>query len=374
MGFWHRWLEPREWVGVDAGVSAVKLAVAASGAGGHTVRETHLEPVRGDPLLAGHPPARRREGWPEAAAVILERDDALFRALCLTGVRPREVPRALYLELERILGRAPDNLALDYLEACADGQGGKSCYVILGAPDAAVRDVADSLRDSGWRRLAVEPHAGVLWRLWRLAAEPQTGTGGGERRRDAGGVELVLDLGASKTRLLVVAEGLPSLYRTVAVGGNSFTAALAGGTGGNRVKAEVDKVTFYQDGPMDVFVEPLRTLLGELGRTLRHYERQHGGCTRVWACGGGALWPALLATLADNLEVKVNPLILDAGDGSQVNPRFVLAAAAAVRRLPAPRARPPAETPAVAATARATAAPAASEREKEDAHASRGGR
>lgn len=171
MSLWRAWLDQRDWVGIDPGASAIKLAVVESRPAGFRVRETHLESTREDPLLAGQPPARRREGWPDAAAVVLERDDALFRALCVAGIRPREAPRALYLELERILGRPPDHLALDYLQAPADGrQGREACYVVFGAPEDAVREAAESLRDSGWRRLAVEPHASVLWRLWRLPA------------------------------------------------------------------------------------------------------------------------------------------------------------------------------------------------------------
>lgn len=153
----------------------------------------------------------------------------------------------------------------------------------------------------------------------------------------------MVDLGATRTPILVVVDGLPALYRSVAVGGQSFTAALAGGTGGNAAKAESDKLTFDQDGPMDVFVEPLRALLGELGRTIRHFERQHPGLpARLWVCGS-ALWPALIETLGDNLDAEVKPASLDAGDGTTLSPRFALAAAAAVRRLPEPAGRRPAE-------------------------------
>lgn len=238
------------------------------------------------------------------------------------------------------MARPLDDMSLDYLPLSADAaEDGESPFLIVGAPRATIDAFAGALRPAGWRSPCIEPHPVVLFRLWHLA-----------RRAAAlapAGLELVADLGATASRFLAVAGAAPILYRSVPVGGHDFTRALALRHGESIAAAEIRKLRDYQeDDALDDLDAPLRTLLTDLDRALRHFARQHGAePSRLWVAGGGANWPALRRTMAANLGIPVEPvrlapLVAPPPGMPDIDPRFAVAVAAALRQMPASHAVP----------------------------------
>lgn len=325
------------WTGLDPGTSAAKAAVLRWAKGRPMVARIAFRPTaenNRESALAALAELRQHGGWPRRAAVVMEGDDVIFRVLRLPALPEREVPRALYLEMERLMARPLDDMALDFLPLpAAAAPGGESQYLVVGAPQSAVAAFAAVLRPAGWARPCIEPHPVVLFRLWHLVHRAAG--------LPSGALEIIADLGATASRFLALAGPAPILYRSVPVGGYHFTRALALRRRESMADAEARKLRDYQeDEGLDEMETPLRTLLADLDRTMRHFSRQHGAePSRLWLAGGGANWPALRRILTANLGIPVEPVrlapLIEPPPGSaDLDPRFALAVAAALRQLP----------------------------------------
>lgn len=225
---------------------------------------------------------------PIPAAASLPAGALVVKAVNLPAMRPRERRAALYLEMGRLTALDPAETVGDWLPLAVpggvpgpEGQG----HLLLMARQAAVDAVADALWAAHMRPVAVEPEPAVLVRLALLLAKP----GGGAP-------EVLIDLGAAGTRLVVVRHGELLLYRDLPVGGADLTADLAQRIGVSAEEAEALKCTAYQEADsLADFAAAGERLVREVERSLRYVERLHGldGYGALHLVGGGARWPLL---------------------------------------------------------------------------------
>ena len=137
----------------------------------------------------------------------------------------------------------------------------------------------------------------------------------------------LLDIGASKTNLCIVAKGKPRLVRTFYRGGNGITTAIQEtmGTGCSFNDAEHKKIStgiLYdetadgQEQSADIssaIKRGLTPLLTELQQTLHAYEiQQHDSITKLYIAGGGARLLNIDKFLQSALEMEVEPFRIPA--------------------------------------------------------------
>jgi len=222
-------------------------------------------------------------------AVSLPTSSLVTRSVSLPPLTPREQRAALYLELDRMAGIVPEETVGDWLPLAIprDGKGETEgqVHLLLTARQSGVNAVGCALRAAHLRPAAVEPEPATLFRLAQLLAKPEEGE-----------AEVLVDLGASATRLLVIQRDELLLFREVSVGGTHLTQALASQLGVAVAEAEVLKRTEYQEGVWpDLFGTVSVRLVSEVERSLRYIEHRFGldGYGALHLVGGGARWPFL---------------------------------------------------------------------------------
>ncbi len=122
---------------------------------------------------------------------------------------------------------------------------------------------------------------------------------------------MLVDLGASGTKLSVFRGGLPAFNRTLGVGGNNFTAAIAEGLGQDMAAAEMTKreLGVLPDTAAARFLQPLLDeLLLEIRRSIEFYLVRHERTEirHILLAGGGAGLKGLPDALSDYLMVALD--------------------------------------------------------------------
>jgi general secretion pathway protein L len=320
----------RSVVGLDIGSYAVK-AVVLRGA---------LRPA----ALAGA--TRLEEGDAPLAArlsTLAERtrlagDDVLTalpghrvstRLLRFPAASARRIDQAVPFELESQIPFPLDQVVVAHRRVSPPGAA--EVEVLAAAAQAA--DLSQLLEACAAARLEprrVDLDAAALGPV-ATAVPPEAGAA-------ADAATAVVDLGATKTGVAVVAAGRLRFVRTVLSGGHAITRALAQGLGVPEANAEALKRDALTGGSevRAALARALEPLAAELHKTLVSY-RQTGGpeVRRLLLVGGGAALAGLPETLGRTLEIParvVTPAAI-AGLGAQaasLGPEYTPAVALAL--------------------------------------------
>lgn len=123
---------------------------------------------------------------------------------------------------------------------------------------------------------------------------------------------LLLDLGAERSNLAIVDNGIPLLTRVIKSGGNSITQALSHtmGIGFDEADAMKRDLGFAADGKLPPpILEALKPILHEIRYALGVYAEQEGGdkapVEKIIVTGGSAHLPGLSAFLTQSLSMNV---------------------------------------------------------------------
>lgn len=125
------------------------------------------------------------------------------------------------------------------------------------------------------------------------------------------GEEVLVDVGAGVTNIVVHVDGVPRFVRILALGGDDITNALAAGLDLETGEAESFKrrigLDEHSDDPAAGIVDDhARTFVDEIRSSLDYYQAQHGGrIARVVLTGGGSLLTGLDERLATVLRLPV---------------------------------------------------------------------
>jgi type IV pilus assembly protein PilM len=127
-----------------------------------------------------------------------------------------------------------------------------------------------------------------------------------------GGHEVVVDVGAGVTDIVVHEAGTPTFVRILVLGGDDITRALSGGLGITLQEAEARKRTVTIGASIDDPAVPIVTaraeqFIEEVRSSLDYYQAQAGSIrpTGVILTGGGALLGGLADRLAEKLRLPV---------------------------------------------------------------------
>lgn len=301
----------RRILGLDLGGHAIKAVELRQ-----TLRELEIVQMRTLPRLhAG-------EEKPEELADFLRTHDLPFEGTVvgLAGDRlssrrlrfpfrdRRRIAAAVPFEVE---GQVPfdlDDFLVDWEQVGSDADGADVVATL--APRSEVAGLLERLAGIGIDPRIVESEGLVLSNLGAFFALP--------------GTRLVADLGHRKTTLALLADGRAVATRTVPLGGEAITRALAEEHGIAFDEAERRK---HEEGVLgdaggSAAVAVVEQLVRELARTLVALEGvlpPDAGVAEVTLCGGTAHLHRLDETLEERLSLPVRRLALPPGDaGSAV--------------------------------------------------------
>ncbi|MHA3703645.1 type IV pilus assembly protein PilM [Jatrophihabitans sp. YIM 134969] len=230
----------------------------------------------------------------------LSHQQVLVRDLTVPKLDARDLRRALPYLVRETLPFPVDQALLDFhaLGPAADGSGGIDGLVVAAPKDAVVQAV-EAVQRAG---LFVE---GVD--LASFAAMRATATGNGS-------AEIVVDIGAYCTNLVIHVDGVPQVVRCVPRGGAEVTALLAlrhdlSIDDAETLKCQVGLVG--RPGVVDDvdFVgtvgEALRPLFREIRSSVSWFanHREQIPVSQITLCGGGSLLPGLVDSVQRRLEL-----------------------------------------------------------------------
>jgi len=128
----------------------------------------------------------------------------------------------------------------------------------------------------------------------------------------AGGPEAIVAIGAGLTTVIVHEGGVPHFVRTIAEGGDTITAAIAGALDLPLDDAEATKRNLDQSGPhiraaAAAANEAATSLIAEIRSSIEYYSTLPGRSEirRVTLTGGGSRLSGLLERLQQNLRAQV---------------------------------------------------------------------
>jgi len=266
-------------LGVDLGVSRVRVAAASSTAAGRTrLLATGAADIVDDPrealrLALGQLPTLERR-----CVAAVRTCDARLRLIRLPGMGATELRKAVRFEGVSMFGGGIDEETIAVRSATI-GQD----TIVAAAPSRKVRETIDVLTACGLRVVAIDHEACVLIRAGQLP---------------------LLDIGLERSTLIALANGLP-VVRPFHLGGAFFSDALAREFGTSLQIAEIRKRTVGLGGAADhALDEYVRTLGAELeGLEARAFQT-------LFVCGNGARLSFLREKIADAFGVRVLPVDL----------------------------------------------------------------
>jgi len=246
----------------------------------------------------------RREKWPVVECVIgVPGHFALSKLVKTPSVDREKRPRVAQFEASQNIPYPLEEVSWGYLELADDGV--DSELLIAAAKLEVVELLCGVVESAGPVVVSCEPSNLALWRA--------------VRRRTAESV-LAVKIGARSTQL-IFSGGEGVQLRTLAMGGNTVTATIAGKLQIDFAEAEVLKrQVLSQANParvdaitrdaaqaaVDEFAERLQL---EIKRSRLAYLRQPGVIPpqKLWLCGGGVT-PDIVARLSEKLGLPVGKL------------------------------------------------------------------
>lgn len=269
------------------------------------------------------------------AAVAMPSSAMATKVVNLPPLSNRERQAAFQLEMERFLNLDDRDVVGDYIPLAEEdaNSGNQESYLLMAIQQKWINLLRTVLKGAHVHPEAIEPEPVTLFRLLQLLSRSRTE-----------GTHVLVDLGASGTRVVVARKGQLLLFRELAVGGNHLTAALARALNMEWHEAETLKRSRYQEAEeipeLSAEAEHLRK---EIERSLRYVERERGieGYNGLYIVGGGAEWPFMrrLVERAVGLRAR-EELVLP---GGAVAPSLAQAAALAFYRQVIPEMLAPAQ-------------------------------
>lgn len=229
--------------------------------------------------------------------------------LSLPRMAKKELSTAVEWEAKKILPLPMDEMIIDWKllspeEELEDGNTSASTLHVLltGAPRSIVQEYVTVFRAADLELLSLETEAFALIRAL-VGDDPS--------------VVLLLDIGASRTSLVIVEDGTPMLSRSVDVGGRHITKAIAAATGADFQAAErlkLDLAVTQAGNPATAALPAMlertfASVIQEVRYAMNLYlsqERSRGRTVdKVVLAGGCALLPQITEHIAKTLNLRV---------------------------------------------------------------------
>lgn len=342
-------------LGIDIGTSGIKVAEVRRTARGIELRHFGIVPtptgaveagvILDRAAVAGALGALLRQARIRAGRAVLSvtGQNVLARVLRLPPIPEDEVKQAIRWEAERHLPFPVDEAVIDAqtVREVSEHDQRQIEVLLAAAPEGLVLAHIETLESARIYVEAVEVGALAMAR----ALDHETGRG----------THALVNLGASTTDVAVVRDGVPQFTRTILIGGDQISQALARHMGMDLAAAEEAKIRYgmgWEEGPPGAGAQgtyasevagALEELVGQLRRSLDFYRAQFSGASvdGLVLCGGGARLRHIQQHFTGELELPVTVGTaftevrlaggLDQTTVSEIAPQLVVATGLALR-------------------------------------------
>lgn len=222
----------------------------------------------------------------------------VVRQIALPAVPEKDLRASLRYQVQEYIPIPVEEAELDVhiLDSYTgdDGSDMQRLLLVAGHRDMISAHV-DAARQAGLKPIGVDLNPFAVLRAV-----------GDENSLDAGS-QVLVDIGAGVTNMVVHSQGVPTFVRVMVMGGNQITEALATGLGMSREEAELAKrqamVGSTADQASQVVTDQADALVDEIRSSLDYYQAQSGGTqlSGMVLTGGGAL----LGGLRERVEAQV---------------------------------------------------------------------
>jgi type IV pilus assembly protein PilM len=294
-------------IGLDIGSVSIRAVQTSRGKDGPVVTNSAQAPLPPGAVQGGAIADDKavtlalRQMW--AAAKFHRRDvvlgvtnpQAVVREMSVSNLPDRELRASLPFQVRDALPLPVERSLLDFYPLEDPGDNPTVRGLLIAAPKEAVLTAVHAIERAGLHVARVDL---ASFALLRAAS-----------RLDAT-VEAIVDIGAQATTIVVHADGVPLIVRTVPRGGAEITDLVAARLGTTAVEAEALKCRIglnAEAGPetAEVVREAVRPLVNEIRSSFDYLsagERQTR-VARLALSGGGSLLPGLVQALGVQLQV-----------------------------------------------------------------------
>lgn len=301
-------------LGVDIGTHAVHVAHVSRSRGELTVvnfgglqlpRDAVSEGEVIDPQVVGdviarivsHAKIREKDAY-----VGVANQRVVVRQVELPWMEERELRESLQFQVQEHIPIPVENAELDFYvldDFRGDNDQRMLRLLLVAAQKTMVANHVDAIREGGLRPAGVDLNPFAMIRAIGTSSAIEEGS------------EVLIDIGAGVTDIVIHREGVPEFVRILVLGGNDITRGIEAGRSVSREDAEQLKREASARGGHDDVAQIVGDRTGEfieeIRNSLDYYSAQMGSTrlARIRLSGGGALLEGLADRLSEAVRLPV---------------------------------------------------------------------
>ena len=235
------------------------------------------------------------------AVVGLPEANVFTRVINYPKMTAKELKSSISYEAEQYIPLPLDEVNYDFQIMDDDfTEEGKMNILLVAAKKDVLAKYVEIIKQAGLSTKGIEPETLALQRsLYNIPG--------------ASNASVIVNIGAESTQVIISYKGYVRFTRSINVGGDAMTKALAQELKIDPTQAEEYKKTYGLDssqaeGKIFSVIQPVfDTILGEINRSKTYYTTHNPSVTinKVILSGGTALMPNILFYIANNVNVEV---------------------------------------------------------------------
>lgn len=323
-------------IGLDIGSSSIKLVEAEKKRSGWVVRSFASVMLPEDTIVDGE--IVNHAAVVEAIRAVVKESgirtkliatsvagsSVIIKHIAVPKTSPKELEDQVYWEAEQYIPFDMAEISLDFEVVQEDAGEGKMDILLVAAKKDFIEKRLAAVKEAGLDPYVLDVDvlalANVFWENYEMTPDNAV---------------LLVDVGASLTKINIVSESTTIFTRDVAIGGKNLTLEIQNKLGISFQEAEVLKVDACSTGQIPEEVLPLvnsisESIALEIRRSLDFYAASpiQLPVTGAFLCGGASRIPGLSNMLSEMLGLPVeylNPFVKVACSGRQFNEEFLAA-------------------------------------------------
>jgi type IV pilus assembly protein PilM len=322
----------RNALGLDIGTSSIKLVQLKESKKGIQLASFSMAPLPSEAIVDGavmnsgavvdtiQAMVAAQKLKNRECALSISGHSVIIKKISLPAMTPEELDESIKWEAEQYIPFDVNDVYLDYQILQTRPEQGQMDVLLVAAKKEMVDEYASVAREAGLEPVVV----GIDCLTIQQGFELNYGYPPGE-------TIVLINIGASTVNINVVANGLTTFTRDIAMGGNQFTEELQ-----KQLNVSYDEAEAYKlGGERGVDAESVvpqevervvsavsEQMASEIHRSLDFYmaTSSEGRISRIYLSGGSAKIPALARTLENRIGVACE--LIDPFRGVQVDPKL----------------------------------------------------
>jgi len=319
-------------LGLDIGTSSIKLVQLKESKKGIQLASFSMAPLPSEAIVDGavmnsgavvdtiQAMVAAQKLKNRECALSISGHSVIIKKISLPAMTPEELDESIKWEAEQYIPFDVNDVYLDYQILQTRPEQGQMDVLLVAAKKEMVDEYASVAREAGLEPVVV----GIDCLTIQQGFELNYGYPPGE-------TIVLINIGASTININVVANGLTTFTRDIAMGGNQFTEELQ-----KQLNVSYDEAEAYKlGGERGVDAESVvpqevervvsavsEQMASEIHRSLDFYmaTSSEGRISRIYLSGGSAKIPALARTLENRIGVACE--LIDPFRGVQVDPKL----------------------------------------------------